>query len=88
MKTITLTFLCFALFTSCFIYECKRNNNSKEIKMNKFTVILVAKHSSETATMTVDAIDEENAMDVANNLIETDPQYAEYKTGWRISEAV
>ena len=54
----------------------------------KFTVILTAKHSSDTHTIDVDADDEENAMEKVNTMIETDPNYSEFKQGWRISEAV
>ena len=54
----------------------------------KFTVILTAKHSSETHTIDVDANDEEDAMEKVNAMIETDPNYSEFKHGWRISEAI
>lgn len=54
----------------------------------KFNVFLVSKHSSDTFTMTVNATDEDDAMEVANTIIDTDDAYSEYRVGWRISEAL
>jgi len=56
--------------------------------MDKYNVFLFAKHSSDTFTMTVEATDEENAMVVADHIIDTHEEYAEYRKGWRISEAM
>lgn len=56
--------------------------------LNKYTVILTAKHSSEVSSITLYADDAEDAMERANTLIDTDDSYTYYRTGWRISEAV
>ena len=54
----------------------------------KFNVFLVSKHSSDTFTMMVNATDEDDAMEVADTIIDTDDAYSEYRVGWRISEAL
>jgi hypothetical protein len=56
--------------------------------MKRYTVLLADKYSNQTASLGVMAANEEEAMDKAGQLINTDPSYAQYKEGWRITEAL
>ena len=56
--------------------------------MNEYEVILLHKHSRDTEIIQVTASDESHAMDIVDAMIENDEEYADFREGWKISEAV
>ena len=58
-----------------------------KIMMKTYRVFLLNKHSPDTATIHVQAEDEEDAMDEAEEIIDLDDNYVHFRTGWKISEA-
>jgi hypothetical protein len=52
-----------------------------------YNVLLLAKHSGESHTIQVEAEDEDDALDVADMMIDEDDQYQNFRTGWKIAEA-
>lgn len=55
--------------------------------MEKYTVLLTAKHTNETHTIMVEADNEDDAMEIVDNMIDESEEYKEFRSGWKIAEA-
>jgi hypothetical protein len=56
--------------------------------VNDYEVILLHKHSRDTAIIQVAASDEDEAIDMVDMMIDNDENYAHFREGWKISEAI